>query len=166
VERDEEGSITSRCQRDGTTVRRLDCWWERLCCFKSIGKQRTEPKGHVLMMKFGHHRGHELADEPFQYVGHLKSSEEFLEAMHQAKEHRQPVLPYTDSRRLVNAEDLGVIVSAKDYSNTVRKELPDKSKPKTIAALLRTLEDNGCVYRSRFSVDEDETGTVTSRKLI
>jgi hypothetical protein len=32
-------------------------------------------------------------------------------------------------------------LSSRDYYNTVRKETPDKSKPKTIVALLRTFED-------------------------
>jgi hypothetical protein len=32
---------------------------------------------------------------------------------------------------------------AKDYYNIIRKEIPNKLKPKTIMALLRMLEDNG-----------------------
>jgi MULE transposase domain len=59
-----------------------------------------------------------------------------------------------------------VIVSAKDYYNTVRKEIPDKAKPKTIVALLRMLKDNGFVYRTRVSVKEDEYGTSIARKLV
>jgi hypothetical protein len=39
----------------------------------------------------------------------------------------------------VEAEDLGVVLSSSGYYNTVRKELPDKAKPKAIVALLRTL---------------------------
>jgi hypothetical protein len=57
-------------------------------------------------------------------------------------------------------------VLIKDYYNTVRKEIPDKSKPKTIVALLRMLEDNGFIYRTRFSVEDKETGTPISRKLV
>jgi DNA-binding HxlR family transcriptional regulator len=57
-------------------------------------------------------------------------------------------------------------MSAKDYYNTVRKEIPDKAKPKTIVALLRMLEDNGFVYRTRVSVKEDEYGTSIARKLV
>jgi hypothetical protein len=138
VELDEEGSIISNRQRDGTTVRQLGCQWEGLCSFKSIGKQRTEPKGYILTMKCGTHNGHKLADDPFQFQGHLKDSEEFRQAISQAKKHRQQVLPYSDSRRLIE----------------------------TIVALLRMLEDNGFVYRTRVSIEEDEYGTSIARKLI
>jgi len=57
-----------------------------------------------------------------------------------------------------------VIVSARDYYNTVRKEKPDKSKPKTIVALLRMLEDNDFIYYTRVSVEESNTSI--TRKLI
>jgi hypothetical protein len=55
-------------------------------------------------------------------------------------------------------------VSARDYYNTVRKERPDKLKPKTIVALLRMLEDNDFIYRTRVSVEESIVGI--TRKLI
>ena len=67
------------------------------------------------------------ADDPFEFPAHLKASEEFKEVLHQAKKHRQQVLSYSESRRLIDAEDFGVVVSSRDYYNSVRKEVPDKS---------------------------------------
>jgi hypothetical protein len=87
------------------------------------------------------HHGHQPADDPFTFPGHLKASEEYLEAHRQAKKHRDQVLPYSVSRRLIDAEDLGVDLSARDYYNSVRKELPDKAKPEKNVALSRMLED-------------------------
>jgi hypothetical protein len=55
-------------------------------------------------------------------------------------------------------------VSARDYYNIVRKEKPDKLKSKTIVALLKMLEDNEFIYRTRVSIDENAAGT--TRKLI
>jgi hypothetical protein len=81
------------------------------------------------------------------------------------KKHRQQVLPYLNSRRLIDSKDLDVIISAKDYYNSVRKEIPDKSKPKIIITLLRMLDENGFIYRTRVSIEEDESGTVVTRKL-
>ena len=77
IERDKDGSIISKRQRDRITVRQLNYEWEGLCSFKSIGKQRTEPKGFILIMKCGTYSGYELADDLFQFRGHLKDSEEF-----------------------------------------------------------------------------------------
>jgi hypothetical protein len=148
VERDDKGSINSRRQRENTNVGQLDCKWEGLCSFKDLGKRGSGNKGYILTMKCVFHN-HELADDPFQFSAHLKSSKEYVEDLCQSKKHREQVLPYSDSRRLIDAEDLGVIVSARDYYNTVRKERPDKLKPKTIVALLRTLKDSEFVYRTR-----------------
>jgi hypothetical protein len=59
-----------------------------------------------------------------------------------------------------------VIVLAKNYYNTVRKEISDKAKPKTIVALLRILEDNEFVYRTRVSVKENKYKISVARKLV
>jgi hypothetical protein len=67
---------------------------------------------------------------------------------------------------LIDAEDLGVVLSGRDYYNSVRKQLPDKSKPETIVALLRMLEDNEFVYRTRFKIERDLTGKPIARKLV
>jgi hypothetical protein len=63
------------------------------------------------------HEGHELVDDPFIFPSHLKSSEEFQQALRQAKKHRSQALPYSVSRRLINAEELGVVLS-RDTSGT------------------------------------------------
>jgi hypothetical protein len=98
------------------------------------------------------------ADDPFEFPAHLKASKDFKEALHQAKKHRQQVLSYSESRRLIDAEDFGVVVSSRDYYNSVRKEVPDKSKPRTIDALLVMLEENSFVFRTRVSIEEDKQG--------
>jgi hypothetical protein len=54
----------------------------------------------------------------------------------------------------------------KDYYNTMRKELSDKSKLKTVVALLRILKDNKFIYRTRVSIKKNKTNKPFSRKLI
>ena len=147
-------------------MRQLNYKWAALCSLKDLGKRGSGVKGYILTMKCNTHSSYKLADDPFQFPGHLKSSEEYIEAIRQAKKHRQQVLPYSDSRRLVDAEDLGVIVSAKDYYNTVRKEISNKSKSKIIITLLRILEDNGFIYRTQVNIEENESGITIARKLI
>jgi hypothetical protein len=122
VESDEEGNITSRRQRENTTVSQLGCDWEGYCSFKNLGKRNSGEKGYILTMKCGTHSGYKLADDPIRFRGQLKSSNKYIEAFRQAKKHREQVLPYSDSRRLMEAEDLGVVLSVRDYYNTVRKE--------------------------------------------
>ena len=60
-----------------------------------------------------------------------------------------------------------MVLLSRDYYNSVRKELPDKSKPQTIVALLRMLEDQKFVYQTRFEKEIDElTKEVVGRKLV
>jgi hypothetical protein len=61
--------------------------------------------------------------------------------LRQAKKHREQVLSYSISRRLIDTEELGVILLSRDYYNFIGKEIPDKLKAKTIIVLLRTLKD-------------------------
>ena len=82
IEKNENGSIISRRQREGTTVRQLGCKWEGYCSFKDIGKRGSGDKGYVLTMKCDTHSGHELADDPFQFPSYLKSFEKYLRAIH------------------------------------------------------------------------------------
>jgi MULE transposase domain len=167
VEKDPEGRITSKRQRDATSVRQLQCTWSAICSFKIIGKRSVGERGFVLTVQCDTHEGHQLVDDPFVFPAHLKSSEEFQEALRQAKKHREQVLPYSVSRRLIDAEEFGVMLSSRDYYNTVRKEMPDKAKPKTIIALLRVLEDQQFVYQTRFEVEVDKiTGKTVARKLV
>ena len=87
MERDKKGSITSRRQRENTNVGQLDCMWEGLCSFKELGKKGIGNKGYILTVKYADH-SRELADDPFQFSAHLKNSEEYVEALRQAKKHR------------------------------------------------------------------------------
>jgi hypothetical protein len=48
----------------------------------------------------------------------------------------------------------------------MRKKIPDKSKPKIIITLLKMLDENGFIYRTRVSVEEDESDTVITCKLV
>ena len=165
VEYNDEGKITSKRQRNGTNVRQLQCPWAALCSYKDIGKRGSGNKGYILIMQDDTHT-YTAADDPFEFPAHLKASEEFKEALHQAKKHRQQILSYSESRRLIDAEDFGVVVSSRDYYNSVRKEVPDKSKSRTIDALLVMLEENSFVFRTRVHIEEDKHGMAISRKLI
>jgi hypothetical protein len=167
VEKDSDGKIVSKRQREATSVRQLQCPWSALCSYRNIGKQGAGEMGFMLTVQYEAHENHQLVDDPFTFPAHLKSSEEFQEALRQAVTHRSQVLPYSVSRRLIDAEELGVVLSSRAYYNSVRKELPDKSKPKTIVALLRMLEEQNFVYQTRFEKQIDKTTKqIVGRKLV
>jgi hypothetical protein len=108
-----------------------------------------------------------LRDNPFTFPAHLKASEKYREALHQAVKHREQVLPYSVSQRLLDAEELKVVLSTRDYYNSVYKKLLNKSKPQTIVALLRILKNNKFVYCTRFEIVINRvTKNPVERKLI
>ena len=75
-------------------------------------------------------------------------------------------MPYSDSRRLIDAKDLNIIISAKDYYNIIRKEISNKSKPKIIITFFKILENNDFIYRIRVNIEEDKSSTIIAYKLI
>jgi hypothetical protein len=113
-------------------VRQLRCLWSALYFFRSIGKRASEEKGYVLTMQNTTHEGHQLADDSFA----LSVPNKFQEAYRLAVKYRSYMLLFSVSWRLVKMGEIGVVLC-----NSARKELPDKSKPQSIVALLRMLED-------------------------
>jgi len=105
-------------------------------------------KGFVLTVTCLDHHGHTLIDNPLSIPAHLHSLEEYQAAKNTARKHRMAVIPYSESRRRVlEAEEFGLTISARDYYNSVRKMVPDKDKPETIDGLLVALQEAGFVYR-------------------
>jgi hypothetical protein len=84
VERGQDGTISSKRQGENTNVCQLECEWEAHCSFKKI-KNGTRDKRYMLTMNYDTYKGHELADDLFQFIDHLKSLKEFYKAFHQTK---------------------------------------------------------------------------------
>lgn len=166
VEKDKEGKITSKRQRQATNVRQLDCPWSALCSYKSVGKRGSGDKAFVLTIQNSIHSC-KLVEDPLSiFAAHRNATEEWQQAIQLARKHREQVLPFSDSRRLIDAEEFGLVLSSRAYYNTVRKEIPDKSKPHTIEALLLSLHDQSFIYHTRISIEEDGEGKIIGRKLI
>jgi len=166
IEKDDKGKITSKRQRGHTNVHQLECPWAALCSFKTVGKQRSGgEKAFILTMQSDIHTC-PLVDDPLSvFPAHLKSTEEWKDAVTIAKKHRQQALPYSDSCRLINTEEFGLVLSSRAYYNSIRKEIPDRNKPHTIEALLLSLHDQGFIYHTRVSEELDEEDQVIARKL-
>lgn len=75
----------------------------------------------MLTVKCEDHQNHQLAEDPFQFPARLKSLEEYLGIPWRAIGHRGRVVPCSVSRTLIDAGDLGVILSSRGYYNSVRK---------------------------------------------
>jgi hypothetical protein len=105
VERDLEGKIVNKRQKNATNLRQLQRPWSVLCSFKTINKRGVGEKRFVLAVQYDTHKNHQLVDDPFIFPRYLKSSEEFQEAYHQTVKHCSQVFSYSVSRRLIEIRD-------------------------------------------------------------
>jgi hypothetical protein len=70
------------------------------------------------------------------------------------------------SRRILEDDEYGLLITQKEYYNHLRNKPADKDKPKTIEALIVALDEARFVYRTRFEIDLDSEGNAISRKLV
>ena len=165
VERDGEGNIISRRQIENTLVSQTGCQWGVRVSWKDVGKRGSGNKAFVMTVTSLDHKGHPLVDNPLSIPAHLRNLEEYQTVISTVRKHRQAVIPYSESRRVLECEEFGIHITARQYYNSVRKMIPDKSKPETIDGLLVALQEAGFVYRVRVEIEEDEKGRPISRKM-
>ena len=67
---------------------------------------------------------------------------------------------------MLEQEDYGMTLPAKDYYNLVRTPLRQVEDTYTANALLLVLEDNGFIFRCRVELEEDLDGKVMTKKLV
>ena len=168
VERDEDGNIIGQRQRNLTVVRQTECPWACRVSFKFIGKRGSGEKGFVLTVKsISHDNTHPLAQNPLVYQRHRDRLEEYRVLKAQAQAHRISVLPYSLSRRVLDAVDgTGLSLTRREYYNLKKHQSLDSRDEKTIEGLLYALDAAGFVYRCRIEDEFDDAGKIVSRKLI
>ena len=72
------------------------------------------------------------------------------------------MLSYSKSRRLVNAEEFGLVLLLRAYYNSIRKEMPDRNKLYIIKALLLSLYYEDFIYYIRISEEEDKNNKIVT----
>jgi hypothetical protein len=89
VEVNEEENITSKCQRKVSNVRQLDCLWQALCLFKSVGKRGSGIKAYILTVQNSKHCCTLIDDSLSVFPAHLQATEKWQTARYIAKKHRK-----------------------------------------------------------------------------
>jgi hypothetical protein len=84
VEYDEEGTITSKRQRSGTSVGQLACPWAVRVSWKSVGRRGSGTKAFVMTVNCLDH-SHSLATNPLSFPRHRHSLDEYQEKEHDSR---------------------------------------------------------------------------------
>jgi hypothetical protein len=103
---------------------------------------------------------------PLEYPSYRSSFEEYKALIHITIKHRIAVISYSDSRRILEAKKYRIIISAREYYNTVRKMISNNAIPETVNRLLVTFEEKGFIYRTRIKKELDKKDKPIRRKLI
>jgi hypothetical protein len=57
---------------------------------------------------------HDLADNPLSFPRHRQALDEFQALMRTARKHRIAIIPYSESRRVLEAEELGLVLTSRE----------------------------------------------------
>jgi hypothetical protein len=163
VVRDDEGTIISQRKLDNTSVQQLGCTWKVRCTWKDQHRGRGDTAWIVNVVNSVH--SHDLRPDPMTYIGHRQATDEYRAQAAVGRHHRTKVIPYSVSRRVLEDEDYGMLLTSKEYYNAVRAQPANKSEDKSIAGLIVTLQEAGFVYRTRVKVTY-EGEVAVARKLV
>ena len=83
-----------------------------------------------------------------------------------ARHMRIAFISYSDNKRVLQMEGLGLTIDSTTYYNTVRHNRPSSEDYQTIQGLLVTLADSGFIWRCRVKIKEDSEGNILSQKLV
>jgi hypothetical protein len=110
--------------------------------------------------------GHQLLANPLEYSFYRFSLDKYKTLIHTVIKYRIAIIPYSDSRRVLETEEFGIVINTREYYNTVRKMISNNVMPKTINRLLIALEKEEFIYRTRVEEELDEENRLIKRKLI
>ena len=165
VEKDSDGHIISKRQRGVTHTKQKGCKWYAYCSLKNVNKQNSGIKGFCLVVKELSH-SHHVVNNPLMYTVNQDLIPEFRQLVVAAIKHRINIIPYSQSRRILDSDDLGLFLSAKKYYNLVRNLPADKEDLETIQGLLKALDDAEFVHYQRVESEFDSEGRMTKKRLI
>lgn len=137
VMRDEDGEIISRRKLDNTQARQLGCEWKVRCAWKQLHRGKGDYVFLVQMVNS--HHSHELSLDPLSYLAHIQSLPEYKTQAAAARTWRTKVIPYSTTRRVLEDDEFGMLLRARDYYNAVRSQPVNKKEDRSIVGLVAAL---------------------------
>jgi hypothetical protein len=162
VEREEKGHINSRRQRKLTLTGKLTCQWSVRVTWKNIGIRGSGNKGFVMTVTCLDHV-HELSSNALSFPRHRQSLDEWQAFIRTVRKHCEAMIPYSESRRVLQSAEFGITISARGYYNSARKMILDQGQLKMIDGLLVALQEEEFVCRARMKIEEDDAGEIVER---
>ena len=100
------------------------------------------------------------------YTRQLTRTEEFQQARAAAVRHREAIILYSTSRRVLESVEYSVTLTSKQYYNTVRNKSANKEDDTTIVGLLSALQTAGFIHQTRVELAYSLANEVVGRKAV
>ena len=92
--------------------------------WKDIGKRGSDNKVFIITINSLLY-SYYLADNPLLFPRHRQALDEYQALIRTARKHRIAVILYSESRRVLEAEELRLILITREYYNSLRKSISD-----------------------------------------
>ena len=166
VEKDDEGNVVSKRQRD-TVNRRLGCPVRYGLSFRQLRRGQGERAYIGRWIEEGH-LGHPEIVNPFSLPPIRANLPMLQHSKANALTYRMASLPYSEAVKLLRADSLGMVLSQQEYYNLIRRQPFKKEDNHSAIVLLKALEDEGFKFRVLTSneVAESDPAQVVSVKIV
>jgi MULE transposase domain len=163
VEYNIDGEIVSQRKQQATATQQKDCNWATYLALKDISVRGSGSKGLVLSITNNSH-SHLPAPNPLRYKIHEKALEEYQEAVRLAQIHRETLLSYSASQRILDRA--GYALDRRTYYNLCQRPMSSISSHQDLFyGLVAALEEAGFKYTLRFDDKLNNASKVISSQL-
>ena len=84
-----------------------------------------------------------------------------------ARKYRLTDQPYSEAKKLLTQDSLGITMTPKDYYNMIRHKIPDRNNLESVVGIVQALNEEGLKVRflARDEVDKNNGGKIVRRTL-
>ena len=162
VQRDDKGVITSTRKQEATSIQGRDCQVRYGLSWKRDPPKSGEYIWVLRVLNEDAIHSHAMTAFPLAYDIHKRASESHIAAIAIAKTHREAILTYSQSKRVL--EQQGLSIDKVAYYNLRRNPVSTSTNNDEFQSLVVSLEDSGFQYACRIDNEASSTGEILSRQ--
>ena len=162
VERDDKGVITTKRKQEDTSIQARDCQVRYGLSWKKNPPQLGEYTWVLKASNNDTSHSHPMTPFPLTYDIHKKTSESHIAAIAIAKTHREAILTYSQSVRVLEQE--GFSIDQVTYYNLRRNPVLTSTNNDEFKSLVVSIEDSGFQHACRIDNEVGLTGEIISRQ--
>ena len=162
VQRDNKGVITSTRKQEATSIQGRDCQVRYGLSWKRDPPKSGEYIWVLRVLNEDAIHSHAMTAFFLAYDIHKRASESHIAAIAIAKTHREAILTYSQSKRVL--EQQGLSIDKVAYYNLRRNPVSTSTNNDEFQSLIVSLEDSGFQYACRIDNEASSTGEILSRQ--